>query len=144
MADIRDDDPALWLTYDEAAQRLGIKADSVRRRAASRKWQRRQGNDGLARVRIPHDVIRIPASDATPAIIPDDPNRPLQDELDQTRRQLSEVREELAAAKAETSGIRDRLTDTQADRDRWRGLAEKMSEAQAAAPSFFGRLFGRR
>ena len=144
MGGVMDDDPENWLTYDEAAERLGIKPDSVRRRAASRKWPRRQGNDGLARVRIPLSAIRTPGPDSIPARIPDDPDTGFRDELEQIRSQLSEAREELAASRAETSGIRDRLADTQADRDHWRGLAEKLSEAQTAAPSLFVRLFGRR
>lgn len=38
------------MTYAEAAERLGIKPDSVKRRARSRRWPRRVGNDGAARV----------------------------------------------------------------------------------------------
>lgn len=140
---IMGDDPEIWLTYEEAAARLGIKADSVRRRAASRKWPRRQGNDGLARVRIPPDAIRIPAPDATPAITPDDPDGRLRDEIAALTVRLSEAREELASAKADASGLRDRLADTQADRDRWRGMAEKLSEAQVVPVGFWARLFGR-
>ena len=30
----------IFMTYDDAAKRLGIKSDSVRRRAAARKWQK--------------------------------------------------------------------------------------------------------
>jgi len=150
MTDIRDDDPELWLTYDEAAKRLGIKPDSVRRRAASRKWPRRQGNDGLARIRIPPDKIRIQNPDATPAIIPDNPDEGLRIELGQTRRQLSEAREELAAARAEISGIRERLADTQAERDRLTRLLDRALEprpVQSVAATtqlgFWARLFGR-
>ena len=31
----------IFMTYDDAAKRLGIKSDSVRRRAAARKWQKK-------------------------------------------------------------------------------------------------------
>ncbi len=147
------DDPEIWLTYEEAAARLGIKADSVRRRAASKKWARRQGNDGLARVRIPHDAIRIPTPDATPAVTPDDPDNSIRDEIDQLRKALSESREELAASRAETSGLRDRLSDTQAERDRLAALLDRALEARpiqttaASATgqpaSFWARLLGR-
>lgn len=65
-----DEPDVVWLTYDEAAQRIGIKADSVRRRAAAKKWPRRIGNDKLARIGIPRTVI--PAS--TPVGTGDNPS----------------------------------------------------------------------
>lgn len=126
------DDPEIWLTYDEAAARLRILPDSVRRRAAARKWARRMGNDGKARVRIPTDAVSPDVrGDVTPALTPD------------TSEELNAVRVELAALKAELAGVRDRLTDTQADRDRWREQAERLAEARKPGIGFLGRLLGR-
>lgn len=110
------DDPEIWLTYDEAAEKLRIKPDSVRRRAASRKWPRRQGNDGKARVRIPPEAVPEITPDVTPARIPDD---------------IAEIRAENAALKAEIFGLKDRLKDTQEERDRLSGLLEKSLEARS-------------
>jgi hypothetical protein len=45
-----------WTTYDEAAARLGISSDAVRRRAARGHWARTRGNDGLARIQVPDNV----------------------------------------------------------------------------------------
>ena len=45
-----------WTTYNEAAVRLGISSDAVRRRAARGHWARVRGNDGLARIQVPDDV----------------------------------------------------------------------------------------
>jgi uncharacterized small protein (DUF1192 family) len=45
-----------WTTYNEAAVRLGISSDAVRRRAARGHWARIRGNDGLARIQVPDDV----------------------------------------------------------------------------------------
>jgi uncharacterized small protein (DUF1192 family) len=45
-----------WTTYNEAAVRLGISSDAVRRRAARGRWARTRGNDGLARIQVPDDV----------------------------------------------------------------------------------------
>ena len=56
-----DESDVVWLTYDEAAQRIGIKADSVRRRAAAKKWPRRIGNDKLARIGAPRMIIPVGA-----------------------------------------------------------------------------------
>lgn len=129
---IMGDDPELWLTYEEAAKRLHIKPDSVRRRAAARKWSRRLGNDGLARVRIPTDAIPPDVGgDVTPARTPD------------ASEELNTARVEISALRAELAGVRDRLHDTQADRDRWRQQAERLAEARKPVIGFLGRLLGR-
>ena len=111
------DDPENWMTYDEAAARLRILPDSVRRRAAARKWARRMGNDGRARVRIPADAIPPDIrGDVTPVLTPD------------TSEELNAARVELAALRAELTGVQDRLADTQADRDRLAALLERALE----------------
>lgn len=53
------------------------------------------------------------------------------------------VREELAAAKAEIAGLRDRLADTQAERDRLAALLERALEPRPMPKGVFARLFGR-
>lgn len=111
------DGPELWLTYEEAAKRLRILPDSVRRRAAARKWGRRMGNDGRARVRIPDDALPPDVGgDVTPSLPPD------------ASVELKEAQVELAALRAELAGVRDRLSDTQTDRDRLAALLEKTLE----------------
>jgi DNA-directed RNA polymerase specialized sigma24 family protein len=42
-----------WFTYEEAAERLGVSAESIRQRAIRGRWHRTLGNDGKARVRLP-------------------------------------------------------------------------------------------
>jgi hypothetical protein len=53
-----------WLTYREAAERLGSTAEAVRYRAIRGKWPRRRGNDGRARVQIPEEPnpVRTPSA----------------------------------------------------------------------------------
>ena len=46
-------DQTRMMTYAEAAQLLGIKVESVMRRARNRKWHKELGNDGLARIAVP-------------------------------------------------------------------------------------------
>lgn len=121
-------DSEIWMTYAEAAEHLGIKPDSVRRRAASRKWPRRQGNDGLARVCIPPDIVRKSTPsitpDATPAITPD-ASAP-----------------HIAALEVEIREVRVQLNDVKADRDAWRAQAERLA-SETRPVGFFARLFGR-
>ncbi len=46
-----------WLTYDEAAEYLGISAEAVRCRAKRQRWPRTRGNDGKARVQLSDDHL---------------------------------------------------------------------------------------
>jgi hypothetical protein len=123
------DEPEIWLTYDEAAERLRIKPDSVRRRAASRKWPRRQGNDGKARVRIPPEAVPDVTPDDTPDLTPD------------TSEELIRARLENAGLKAELSGVRERLSDTQAERDRLARLLEEALKPRTGLIERIGRAF---
>ena len=118
----------LWLTYADASKRLGIKTESVKRRARSRKWARRVRNDGIAEVCLPDDALTASRSDALPAIPPAAP--PFEPSL--TERVIEA---ETRAAVAEA-----RLIDTIADRDHWREMAERLSQPRA---SIFDRLFRR-
>lgn len=111
-----DGQETVWMTYDEAAVQLRIKPDSVRRRAASRKWPRRTGNDGLARVGIPLNIIPDVIPAATPAITPEIP-----DNSDAIR---------IAVLENETSQLRERLDEMRSDRDRLAALLDKSLEAK--------------
>lgn len=109
-----------WLTYNEAATALGIKPDSVRRRATARKWPRRQGNDGLARVLLPPDAMpELPPDDGAvdaPAFVPalsPDPG----------------LIERAARAEARADALDAQIADLRTDRDRWRDLAEKLTRS---------------
>jgi hypothetical protein len=53
-----------WMTYTEAAARLGVTSLAVRRRAFRSNWARQPGNDGRTRVRVPDDapVMRSPTA----------------------------------------------------------------------------------
>ena len=48
-----NDELRTWLTYAEAGQALEMQPSSVKRLSFRRKWPRRTGNDGLARVGVP-------------------------------------------------------------------------------------------
>ena len=44
-----------WVTYAEAAARLGLSVEAVRQRAIRNKWARMLANDKRARVRLPDE-----------------------------------------------------------------------------------------
>lgn len=109
----------IFLTYDEAADRLGIKPDSVRRRARARKWPRRKGNDGKAQVGIPPDALGA-----------DDPPGPPPDT-------------EAAELRVENRMLRERLDELREERNRWRDQAERLAETRKPVAGIFGRIFRR-
>lgn len=114
-------DDHIWLTYDEAAERLGVKPASVRRRAAARKWPKRQGNDRRARVGIPKDVIdaAISRDDATDA--PTGAVTPGSGEV--ISAEIALARTEIATLNMMVSSVQRELERVEADRDRWHALA---------------------
>lgn len=141
-------DSVLWLTYDEAASRMGIKADSVRRRASLRKWPRKIGNDGLARIGVPASAIPDRAPDIPPALPPDSSElSALRAELSSAREEAMELRKQLADARehgarleGEASASAARLADAHAERDRLSGLLE---QALQPRPTWWDRLLRR-
>jgi hypothetical protein len=46
-----------WMTYDELAEMRGIKRIGAVRLVQRYKWRRQAGNDGRARVLVPHDAL---------------------------------------------------------------------------------------
>lgn len=113
----------IFLTYEEAAVRLGIKPDSVRRRARARKWPRRTGNDGRSQVGIPPDVIGA-----------DDPPGPPPGPPPDT---------EAAELRVENRMLRERLDELRDERNKWREQAQRLSETRQPVVGILGRLFGR-
>lgn len=124
-----------WLTYVEAAERLGIKVESVKKRAQRKLWKRSTGNDGRTRILLPvSSPPPIPAH--IPPTIP--PNSPPVSVPDDTR-------ERLASAETEVRLLRERVADLTADRDAMRdALARAASQAQTGGRvgGFWARLFG--
>jgi hypothetical protein len=56
MYGMASDSTPQWLTYAEAAARLGVSSEAVRARVIRGAWRRQVGNDGLARIVIPEGV----------------------------------------------------------------------------------------
>lgn len=128
-----DTESGEWLTYAEASERLGIKPESVKRRARSRKWPRRVGNDGAARVLVPSERLedaRAESREDAPAPVPPD-----------TTTLERAIRAEARADAAEVM-----LKEARDDRDRWRGIAENLASQPKPAEvrGFWSRIFGAR
>jgi hypothetical protein len=62
-----------FLTYDEIASAFGINRESARQLVARKRWARRKGNDGKARIEVPSDALEATRTD------PDPPHHPADD-----------------------------------------------------------------
>jgi len=126
-----------WLTYDEAARLLGVKPDSVRRQARAKSWPRQTGNDGKARVRIPPERLEDHRAAILPAVIPSE--SPPELPPDQSAR--------IAALEARLEAAEKRGDTAEADRDRWREMAEALRTdlvlERSRPVGLIARLFGR-
>lgn len=110
-----------WLTYVEAAERLGIKTDSVKRRARARHWPRRTTNSGLVQVAIPADAL----PDDRPDIRTDDPPTILpENPLPSAPDQLHKYAIEAAMQRARADALSEQITDLKTERDRLLTIVE--------------------
>ena len=121
-----------WMTWAEAAERLGIKPESVQRRARARRWARRTGNDGRVSVKVPASAI----PDASPDVRADIPAVILPDQ--------SATVERAIRAEARAEAAEKMLENVTEERDRWRQMAERLSHREIVRPGIIGWFFGRK
>lgn len=125
-----------WLTYSQAAERLRIKTDSVKRRARARRWPRRTGNDGIVQVGIPADALTEDRAE----ILTDDP--PINPPSSALVEQLNSARIEAAEHRARADALADQVADLRAERDRLLSVIERRA-SEVRPATFWTRLFGR-
>ena len=119
----------VWMTYDEAADAMGIKKASVQRRAALRKWPKRQGNGRKVQVGIP--------ADALPDTTPDDP--PTLPPVITPVRSPDDIAK-IAGLEVEVAQLNSRLDDARADNAK---LIDMMTEMTKPRP-LWARIWGSR
>jgi len=136
-----------WLTYDEMAEALGIGRESARVLTKRKRWPRRAGNDGKARIGVPEDEITArsdPPSDPGNDPGDDPPSDPGSDpgaEPDQVTElrvlnarleaQIEALRAiaavEKTQAERERRMLEDALQEAKAQRDKWCAQAERLA-----------------
>lgn len=129
------------LSPRQAATRAGCGRSSIMRALASGHLRSSRDNTGawLITPEALEDWLSMRRTDDRSS-----PNMPVdspEDRLPDLSDRLLEAEIRATSAEARASGLADRLADTQADRDRWRDLAEKALEARTVG--FWTRLFGR-
>jgi hypothetical protein len=138
-----------WLTYEEIATELGIERESARQLVKRKRWPRRPGNDGRARIGVPEEILStgpVPRPDPVqePAYdLADNPARdPVQppeqppahdpavtvltQHIERLEREMGVMRERLAAQETlpiQVAALNAALTELRADRDRWHAAA---------------------
>ncbi|QXI66244.1 hypothetical protein CP157_04036 (plasmid) [Paracoccus marcusii] len=128
----------IWLTYADAAALLGIKLDSVKRRARARQWNRRTKNDGIVEVCIPEDALPDLRPD-NPLNIPD-AIRPNDPPLNALRDRAEAAEKEAAAQAARAAALADQVADLRIERDRLLTIIERHT---LQTRPFWSRLFRR-
>lgn len=130
---------ATMLTPNSAAKLAGVSRSAIMRALANRTLPAQRDNknrwlisradlDAWSAMRPKQDRIETP-TDRT--VIDTDPDMSAH---------LATAQADLAASRAEVAGLRDRLADTQAERDR---LARLLDRALEPRPGILARLFGR-
>lgn len=107
-------DQTRMMTYAEAARILGIKVESVMRRARNRKWHKELGNDGLARIAVPLSALSPDSPPVLPTDIPKD--HPMDDPVISAR---------IATLETEVRMLREVVVDLRQDRDAWRDQVQR-------------------
>src|SRR5215218_4136753 len=104
-----------WMSYDELAAAIGINRESARQLAIRKRWGRRKGNDGKARVGVPEEVLRPdprpatgpetgPSPSESTSVAPSDDRSPIR----VLTRHIERLEQELVTAK-EKAAERDTL-----------------------------------
>lgn len=123
-----------WFTYGDAAKRLGIKVDSVKRQARARAWPRRTSNDGTVQVLIPADRLaeQPPESRTVEA-----EKMPSESIIDLSSR--------LSAAEARADVLGKEVADLRQERDRLLTIIERQTSSRLDAvslkPAWWRRFF---
>jgi len=108
------------LTYQELAERLGIKVASARKMVQRKRWKRLAGNDGLVRIQVPVDAL-------SPKDSPKDGSRdsPSDGHRDSPTDSpyVRELEVRIEGLKVLVEAERKRADAAELDRDRWHAHA---------------------
>jgi hypothetical protein len=127
------------LTYDEIASAFGITRESARQLVIRKRWARKKGNDGKARVEVPEDAFNT--STATSEPIPPDTSDSSPATSDDTceepsvatvlTRHIDRLEVQLAKAESLLAAVSDERDRERADKDLARTQAAQVDVLKA-------------
>jgi hypothetical protein len=124
----------VWVTYSELAKARGIERRAATRLAQRRRWRRQAGNDGLARVLVPHDWLR--PADRGRDIAGDDVARRASDDAGNVARAIAVLQRAVDMLQDQLAAERGRGDDAGDRADRSGATAAELraqlADAQAA------------
>ena len=126
----------VWTTYNEAAARLGVTPEAVRRRAIRNKWARMPGNDGKTRVMVP-DELHPPRTPHVPPHVTSDTSAlvsSLEAHIATLKTEIERLTAELAGERAGRQVDQEQAAARQADQE------QQLAAARAAADRATGEL----
>jgi hypothetical protein len=113
-----------WLTYQEASQRLNVSPEAIRARAIRGHWRRQVGNDGLARIVMPTEILRTsgqPQVNGHSTAVLSTPDQPSVNDQSTTVRPITllatmtALRDHVATLKADNARLTGDLTGLRSD-----------------------------
>jgi hypothetical protein len=125
------------LTYDELAQRLGITRQSARQLAMRKRWTRKPGNDGMARVSVPFEALtHLEAGRATRKPTGADTGKPTGTEAgiearNDTPDQGSDARALIAVLESRISELQGRVADLDVEAKQGRAALARVDVLEA-------------
>lgn len=106
------------LTYRELADRLGVKLESARKTVQRKRWQKVAANDGTIRILVPVESLPSPRDMSL--------DSPGDSPLDgPSASDIAILEERIQGLQSLVESERRRADAAEADRDAWRGMAEK-------------------
>lgn len=136
-----DEIPRRFLTYAAAGELLGINAPSVKRRAQREGWPRQPGNEGLALVGVPEEILaaREPATVTGDTPAPSPPPPAGGGFLATMAEELTKLAADARSARAEAAEASAKLRAAELELAQLRALmleAVSFPERQAPPPGF--------
>jgi len=107
------------MSYEAAAEALGINGESVRRMARRKKWRRQIGNDGKGLVEVPDEMLaeRADKPEADPPGDREDGREDARALIARLEAELAGARELVSAERRRGDEIAERLATVERDRD---------------------------
>jgi len=121
-------DETILLSYDELAERLGINRESARQLTLRKRWARRKGNDGRARVEVPLDALPAVTSDRPSHDPAEDTDaiRVLTRHIERLEQAIDTSEERAGRIETERNVARDAARVAERDRDAARSQVEAL------------------